>query len=58
MGPKRGTECTIGVVLRGWHNDMVKCMNTHKAKVQCFKVNGKCLFIILFIIVTAIHLSK
>ena len=59
-GPKRGTDCTIGVVQRGWHNNMVKCRRTHKAKVQCFKVNGKFLFIFvtLTILVTAICLSK
>ena len=55
-GPKRGTDCTIDVVQRGWHNDTMKCRSTHKAKVQCFKVNSKFLFIILFIIVTAIYL--
>ena len=57
-GPKRGTNCTINVVQGGWHDDTVKCRNTCKTKVQHFKVNGKFLFIVLFIIVTAIHLSK
>ena len=40
-----GTNCTIGVVWSRWHDDMVKCRSTHEAKVQCFKVNGKFLFI-------------
>ena len=57
-GQKKGTNCTINVVQRGWHDDMVNCRNTHKTKVQHFKVNGKFLFFVLFTIVTAIHLAK
>ena len=59
-GPKRGTDCTIGVVQRGLHNDTVKNRSTHQAKVLCFKLNGKFLFIfvMLKILVTAIYLSK
>ena len=46
-GGKKGNNCLIKVVLGGWHNDGVKCKNTHKQKFNVLKFNGKFLFILL-----------